>query len=341
MFDDFLGFTLADGAPPTPAGRLDCGIGWRWLGAGVLELTPDSDSAPAALPAILLSAGVHGDETAPIEMLSRLIRDLATGATPLRVRLLAVFGNVAAMRRGERFVDFDLNRLFVDAPAAQVDSLEGRRAARLREWTADFFAAAGGPRGPRFHYDMHTAIRASLIERFAILPYRAGAAADDDRTRFDWLAAAGIDAAVAHRAPSSTFSALTAQLHAARSCTLELGQARPFGQNDPRRYAAVDAALRATAAGRPPRPAPGAAVRRFEVVAELEKRTDAFELLIPDDAPNFTACAAGTIVARDAGYVYTVAHPEERIVFPNRRVKNGLRAGLMLVEIPAYRADSE
>lgn len=64
-------------------------------------------------------------------------------------------------------------------------------------------------------------------------------------------------------------------------------------------------------------------------VASVMKRSDAFRRHVPDDVPNFTAYPRGTIITEDGAERYVVAHPEERIVLPNRGVRNGLRAGLM------------
>jgi succinylglutamate desuccinylase len=68
------------------------------------------------------------------------------------------------------------------------------------------------------------------------------------------------------------------------------------------------------------------------VIGQITKQSDAFELHVAADVPNFTPFARGTVLANDAGYRYVVAHDEERIVFPNPTVKPGLRAGLLVVE---------
>jgi succinylglutamate desuccinylase len=70
----------------------------------------------------------------------------------------------------------------------------------------------------------------------------------------------------------------------------------------------------------------------FTVIEQITKRSDAFELFVAKEVPNFTPFAQGTLLARDGQYRYFVQHDEERIVFPNAKVKPGLRAGLMVVE---------
>ena len=55
-------------------------------------------------------------------------------------------------------------------------------------------------------------------------------------------------------------------------------------------------------------------------------------LNVASDVPNFTPFRAGTVLAHDGDYRYRVTHDEERIVFPNPKVKPGLRAGLLVVD---------
>jgi succinylglutamate desuccinylase len=293
---------------------------------------------------VLLSAGVHGDETAPIELLSQLVSDLAGGALPLACRLLVVLGNLEAMRTECRYVDDDLNRLFCGWHAQLPASREAPRAAALEAVAAQFFGqrqgdgeGEGAARQARWHIDMHTAIRASVFEQFALLPHTGDA---PSKAMFDWLARAGMAAVLLHTAKGNTYSQYTAETFGARACTLELGKVRPFGRNDLARFAVADRAVRSLVCGAPicgeggrggeggewPMP------RVFTVVDQITKRSDAFELHLAVDVPNFTPYSKGTLLATDGEYRYVVSHEEARIVFPNPGVKPGLRAGLIVVE---------
>ncbi len=327
--DDFLAFTLAGDAPAVDGGACANGaVRWHWLGDGLLALEPAADEAgDAARASVLVSAGVHGDETAPIELLSMLVRDLAAGTLPLACRLLVVLGNVPAMRAGARYLDDDLNRLFSGRHAQVPASREAPRAVQLEAAAAAFFAAA--PAGSaRWHVDMHTAIRASVFEQFALLPHTG---TPPTRKMVEWLGDARIAAVLLHTAKGNTYSHYTAEQCGALACTLELGKVRPFGQNDLSRFAPADRAVRKLVSGAP-RDIDAALPRVFTVIDQITKQSDALELFVAADVANFTAFARGTVLAQDGDYRYTVQHDEERIVFPNPAVKPGLRAGLLVVD---------
>ncbi|MGU7772505.1 succinylglutamate desuccinylase [Burkholderia sp. MR1-5-21] len=350
--DDFLAFTLAGVAPTERDGVCAGGaVRWRWHGEGLLALEPSiephaephtADAAegrttapqqPVSQRSVLVSAGVHGDETAPIELLSMLVRDVAAGAVPLACRLFVVLGNSPAMRAGERYLDDDLNRLFSGRHAQVPDSREAPRAAQLEAAAAAFFAAAPADAGARWHIDMHTAIRASVFEQFALLPHTG---TPPSRAMFEWLGDARIAAVLLHTAKGQTYSHYTAEHCGALACTLELGKVRPFGQNDLTRFAAADRAVRRLVSGawggHPPKDAGASLPRVFTVIDQITKQSDALELFVAADVANFTPFPRGTVLAQDGAYRYTVQHVEERIVFPNPSVKPGLRAGLLVVD---------
>ncbi|MEX3789608.1 succinylglutamate desuccinylase [Paraburkholderia sp. BR14374] len=335
ILDDFLAWTLAGSRPAAHHAQGTCanGVRWTWQGDGVLVIEPAQQHA--GVRSVLVSAGVHGDETAPIELLSRIVADIAQGRAALACRLLVILGNIDAMRDGGRYRDDDLNRLFSGRHLQLPHSHEAPRAAALEQAATRFFADASDAPGARWHIDMHTAIRASVFERFALLPHTGK---PFSRAMFEWLGDARISAVLLHTTKGNTYSHFTAQACGADACTLELGKVRPFGQNDLTRFEGADLAVRALLAGTRTNArgdAQAALPRVFTVVDQLTKQSDAFELLLAPDVPNFTPLAKGTLLARDGDYQYTVQRDEERIVFPNPAVKPGLRAGLLVVDTTA------
>lgn len=291
------------------------------LAPAVWRLTPAA-RLPGARP-LILSAGIHGDEAAPVERLCALFDRLVAGHTALRADLLIAFGNLAALRAGRRYVDEDLNRLFGGRHAACADAAEAPRAAVLESAVATFCTAH--PAG--LHIDLHSAIRASRYACFAIRPRRAGAMSNmpDDAL----LAACGIEAVLEASAEGPTFSALTARQQDYESYTFELGRVRALGAGRADEFAATDATLAALVSGGP-LPAASGVPRRFRVSRELIKHSEAFRLCLDGDVANFTALAPGQRIAEDGDTVW-LAEAGEHVVFPNPAVKPGLRAGVLVV----------
>lgn len=271
MLDDFLAYTLAGTRPGAHETQGVCanngkGVRWSWLDDGVLEFEPTA--LKEGTRSVLASAGVHGDETAPIELLSRLVRDIARGDAALSCRLLVILGNVDAMRDACRYRDDDLNRLFSGRHAQVPHSHEAPRAAALERAAMQFFAAASQEPGARWHVDMHTAIRPSAFEQFALLPHTGK---PFSRAMFEWLGEARISAVLLHTTKGNTYSHFTAQACGAEACTLELGKVRPFGQNDLTRFAGTDEALRHLLAGTKNSNVPAAMPRVFTVIDQAHQ----------------------------------------------------------------------
>ena len=61
-------------------------------------------------PLVLVIAGLHGNEPAGVRALERLFRSLDEHQTPVRGEVIGLAGNLAALRRGRRFLVRDLNR---------------------------------------------------------------------------------------------------------------------------------------------------------------------------------------------------------------------------------------
>lgn len=296
------------------------------LAEGVLLVEP---AAPVL--DLFLSCGIHGNETAPVELVGRVLDSLLKGELTAKARLMIAFGNPGALRSGDRYLDDDLNRLFgksVDLTGTGPAALRARELERL---TADFFAASG--HRSKIHYDLHTAIRGSAIEKFAIYPYPHEA--PFDLVEVARLAACGIEAVLVQTKPSPTFSYFSRRYGGAHGFTLELGKARPFGDNREIDLSALEAELRRLVAGdmRRHQVAPP---RLFTVAREIIKTSEAFKLHLADSVENFTLLEQGTLIAEDGDQQWIVTEAEARIVFPNPKVKPGLRAGLLVVPIHSF-----
>jgi succinylglutamate desuccinylase len=319
-----LELTLAGREPTEKIQLTREGARLHWLGEGVLEVTPTAHDDSGL--DLLLSAGIHGNETAPIELLDRLLQAIASGQLLPKVRMLFLYGNPEAMRRGERYVEQDINRLF-DGRHEQSSGFEALRTNELERHAAAFFSKEGRA---RLHYDLHTAIRGSKIEQFALYPYVEGR--EHSRAELARLRAAGIDAVLLQRKTGITFSSYTYARLGAEAFTLELGKARPFGQNELVNLDLLEKRLRELVENCEPESESLDGLQLFAVSREVIKHSDAFKLHLPADIENFTELEPGFLLAEDiAGTRWLVEEQGARIIFPNPKVKNGLRAGILIV----------
>lgn len=114
-------------------------------------------------PTLICLAGIHGNEPAGLHASARVIERLRASPGSLRGRVLAVAGNLRALRKGDpslRYQVRDLNRMFGDdtvaeslATAAGAGDPEQAEAAELVELLGR--AAADAPKGSAL-LDLHT-----------------------------------------------------------------------------------------------------------------------------------------------------------------------------------------
>ena len=321
-----LELTLAGREPTEKIQLTSGGVRLHWLGEGALDVTP-----PAAEDSgldLLLSAGIHGNETAPIELLDRLVQAIARGQLKPRARILFLLGNPEAIRRGERYVEQDVNRLF-NGRHAESSGFEAMRAGELERYAAAFFSK---PDRARLHYDLHTAIRGSKIEQFALYPYVEGR--EHSRQELARLRDAGIDAVLLQNKTGITFSSYTYARLDAEAFTLELGKARPFGSNEEVNLDRLETRLKSLIEGSEPKTDGDSldGLQLFSVSREIIKHSESFQLHLAPDIENFSELPVGYLLAEDiAGTRWVVEEQGARIIFPNPRVKNGLRAGILIV----------
>lgn len=330
MLDEWLSLTLDGKVPETREGKLPFGR-YRLHGPGMLELLPTACRSQAR--ACVISAGIHGNETAPIELIGELLARLEAGLLHLGAPVLVLLGNLPAIRAGRRYCETNLNRLFQRNTRLENDAPAHAECQRARELMAAVDAFYTRHTQPRLHYDLHTALRDSRYPRFAVEPFAATATHSE---QWHWLAAAGIQAVLHQHQPSWTFSHYSKHYHQAQAFTLELGKAHPLGENDLAPLRPMQSLLEALVAGREPSGAAPTRLIFFRVVHELIRQSQDFSLYFADDVPNFSEFGVGTRLARDgvAGDVIVERAPLA-VVFANAQVAIGARAALLVRAVDA------
>lgn len=285
--------------------------------AGVMQICV---GPPTERMRLLISVGVHGDETAPIEMMAELLDELSKIPQSLAIDLMIAVGNIEAIDQAKRYIDVDLNRLFSPHRTQFNDTKEAHRADELMQAAEQFF----GGHQTKYHLDLHTAIRDSVYHTFAIVPGK------HDPIFVNWLGLAGIEAVVLSPEPSVTYSSFTRAYLGATSCTAELGRIGELGKNDLSQFADTQSAI-ATLLRSGVIPTKKSNPLLFCVKQELKKHSDAFQLTFDSATKNFTEFAPGTILAKDGEVIYSVGTEPEYVLFPNPSVRVGMRAGVMVV----------
>ncbi len=334
LFGDkgFLAFTLAHPNRKTVGRKiqsvsLENGTMLELLENGVLQFTPEESSL---CDNIVLSAAVHGNETAPIELLAQLVSDILKGDQIVTQNTLIIIANPESVVIQKRFVSDNMNRLFSSNDEnGEPKQIEKQRANKLMCIVKDFFDKNNND---KLHYDLHTAIRSSFYEKFAVSPNKI--TAPGLRQQFELLSNGGIEAILHNDKKSATFSSFSAHSCNALAFTLELGKVKPFGQNNLEKLEDLKQSIhkllskhktQALAVNECSLPKP------FEVPEEVIKHTEDFVLGFPSSTENFSALATGSLLAKDE-HQERLAQEGERIIFPNAKVAVGQRALLIVKE---------
>ena len=301
------------------------------LDTGIIIFEPLSHSSTKD---IVLSSAVHGNETAPIEICSELIKQLILGNLHLQERVLFLFGNPASINISERFVEENLNRLFSGGHSQDQGNGEGlinkerHRALLLENTVRDFFEQGSkvSDNRQRSHYDLHTAIRGSKNDKFAVYPFRHEKPWKEDQLQF--LLACGINTVLLSHSPTTTFSYFSSNEFGADAFTVELGKVKPFGENDMTNFAAVKQTLTRFISGQ------NLQLKEyissdfciFEIDQTINRLHPDFHLHFSDDVENFTDFPINSLIATDGDIEHRTKKQGEAIIFPNANVAIGQRA---------------
>ena len=302
------------------------------LAEGIISFEPIADSDKD----IVLSCGVHGNETAPIEICDDLVKGILLGEIVVKQRVLFLFGNLPAMDIAQRFVEENMNRLFSgehqNLATDQPVNYERHRAKQLEGVVKNFYLGIVSEQGrSRLHYDLHTAIRASKNDKFAVYPFQNGKAWD--KYQLQILLACGVNTILLSGSATTTFSYYSVNEFNAQAFTVELGKVMPFGQNNMDNFSDVVTTLTKLICGEE------LALKNYndadfliyEVNQVINKQQDDFVLNFALDAPNFSDFPKDHLLASETGGEYRAQFEGEAIVFPNADVEIGQRALLTVI----------
>jgi succinylglutamate desuccinylase len=285
---------------------------------------------------IVLSCGIHGNETAPIEICDDLVKNILLGKIMVKQRVLFLFGNLPAMDVAQRFIDENMNRLFSGehqnlANGQQMND-ERHRAKQLEDVVKNFYLGIDSKQDrTRLHYDLHTAIRTSKNDKFAVYPFQNGKAWD--KYQLQILLACGVYTILLSGSPTTTFSYYSVNECNAHAFTVELGKVMPFGQNNMDDFSDVVATLIQLICAKELqlKNYTDSDFLIYKVNQVINKQQDDFVLNFAVDAANFSDFPKDHLLASETGCEYRAQYEGEAIVFPNADVEIGQRALLTLI----------
>jgi succinylglutamate desuccinylase len=343
---DFLSLTLThEWSMPAPftfdvkhqASNTTCKV--TVLDTGIIAFEPHKATSTKD---IVLSSAVHGNETAPIEICNELIQQLILGKHPLAQRVLFLFGNPASINISERFVEENMNRLFSGAHSldqghgAGLINKERERALLLENTVRDFFEQGEresntSVKRQRAHYDLHTAIRGSKNDKFAVYPFRQGKPWKKEQLQF--LLACGVSTILLSHSPTTTVSYFSSNEFDADAFTVELGKVMPFGENDMKKFSQVKETLTSlvTQESLSFKSYDESDFDIYEIFQTINRTGQQFDLNFSDDVENFTDFPKGFVLATDDGIEIKTQQEGEAIIFPNADVAIGQRALLTVI----------
>lgn len=301
---------------------------------GIITFEPKNNES-SNVKSIVISCGVHGNETAPIEIVNDLVKQLLSGAISLKHRVMFVVGNISAIKQNKRYITDNLNNIFCCSfSKKQVsESYEKKRVKVLESAVRDFYSDEVSSNKNRYHYDLHTSIRASDYEWFAIHPYSANAKVDKSQLCF--LKSIEVNTVLFANAPANTFSYFSSKEFNALGFTIELGQVKPIGTNKLSEFTPTYKALTELLSEDDIDYGAFHAsdYNLFTMNQRIYKQSEHLMFNFSDEVKNFNTFTKGTLLATDGDISYYAQVEGEAILFPNMHVPIGNRALLTVVPI--------
>lgn len=314
------------------------------LERGVVEFVPASIGLNTKH--IIISTGIHGNETAPIELVAQMVEDIISGSLQPLHRCLFIIAHPESTNAETRFIDENLNRLFGEmSPSPLVEPAQGDQAKvvqqtvesviaeALKKYVTDFYEGTTAHR--RWHLDLHCAIRTSQHYTFAVSPHTEHKVRSEEL--FSFLANSKIEAVLLSNAASSTFSWYSGHVFAAQALTMELGQVAKLGCNDLSRIESfkqglTDLICDSNSVLKHNDGEGLNAIKLYRVNRTINRTQEEFSFTFDNKVANFTAFSMGELIGFDGETLLYADAEGEAVVFPNANVALGQRAALMVVE---------
>ncbi|RJG47709.1 succinylglutamate desuccinylase [Motilimonas pumila] len=284
---------------------------------GIFYFQPRIRVADAAL---VISAGVHGDEITPIALAGALLHCWLK--QPPRQACLLIFAHPAAIQAQRRYIQTNLNRLFTAEPRPTQASQEQVRAIEI-ETALDHFYHLHPTK--QYHLDFHSSIRPSVYPSFALVPHCPQQ--DEIHQLEPWLGSLGVEAIVYTHYINHTLS-YGSSLRGALAITVELGHNLPWQDVDmaallPWQKAILQWSQTGDIETLTPQPL---AIKRFDVLRQIYKRDNGFRLSSFACGANFSCAQQGQILAYTKDNLIKVNAEQEWLLFANDKVELGARA---------------
>ncbi|EDP60171.1 succinylglutamate desuccinylase [Vibrio sp. AND4] len=311
---------------------LSNGVKLKLYQRGVLEVIPDEYTQ--ATKNVIISCGVHGDETAPMELVDSIIKDIESGFQRVECRCLFIIAHPESTLAHTRFLEENLNRLFDEKEHEQTKELA--IAYTLKQLVRDFYQ--GTAKDTRWHLDLHCAIRDSKHYTFAVSPKTRHPVRS--KALIDFLDSAHIEAVLLSNSPTSTFSWFSAENYGVQALTMELGRVARIGENDLDKLTAFDLSLRNLIAEAEAEHLSKPCIK-YRVSRTIVRLHEDFDFMFDDNVENFTSFVHGEVFGHDGDKPLMAKNDNEAVVFPNRHVAIGQRAALMVCEVKTRYEDGD
>ena len=321
--DGFLKHSLSNNRDSFPY-EIKLGNGIRIIhhDVGVIEVCPfHSDIA------LVISAGIHGDETAPLEMIDDMVNNILNLKLQPKIRVLFIIAHPFAINSQQRFININLNRCFSNGTLG--GDPESRIAVRLKNHVSLFFLKNKNNQS-KWHFDLHCSIRDSLHPIFALVP--TSTKMTDVRPLVSFLQCAHLDAVIFSQEPSSTFSWWSAETCSSFSATIEMGRVAPLYQNNMQAFSALSSALKRMIQEGVIESVydPDPSLALYQISNTMIKKDKTFRFSFSKETPNFTYFSQGQKLAKEKALDHVAMMGGESILFPNENVEEGQRACLLI-----------